>query len=170
MILASPAAPIFLNSHVKMDKIVVVGIGNPFRGDDGAGWAVIDALKGRVNAKITLNKIRGDISEVLDYFENDSIVYLIDACKKEAPAGTWQRIDALSDPLLLERAQTSTHGLSISQAISLGKALNQLPIKLIIYAINGDHYSIGNDLSPPVAKAIETVVQSLLKEEDLGHA
>lgn len=153
-----------------MNEIAVIGIGNPFRGDDGAGWAVIDALEGKIPAQIKLYKLRGDIGALLESFKKYFAIYLIDACSGEAPAGTWQRIDALSNPLLLQKAQTSTHGLSISEAISLGEALNQLPSKLIVYVIHGDHYNLSNELSPPVAGAIASVAQSILNEEDINHA
>lgn len=164
MILVSHVAPIFLNSRVRMNKIIVIGVGNPFRGDDGVGWAIIDALEGKVSKNVDLRKIRGELGDFLEYFENYPAVYLIDACVGDSPVGSWQRIDALRDPLGLERTQTSTHGFGISQAVSMAKALNQLPSKLIIYGINGDRYNLSNELSPPVEKAIEEVIPELLKE------
>lgn len=150
-----------------MAEIAIVGIGNPFRGDDGAGWAVIDALEKRVDAKIKLSKTKGDMGDLLDYFANFRAVFLVDACKSDASPGTWQRLDALSDTLPNERAQTSTHGFSINEAISLGKALDQLPSKLIIYAVNGDLYNIGGKLSLAVAQSIGPIVESILKDEDI---
>lgn len=158
------AAPIFLNSDVKMDNVIVIGIGNPFRGDDGVGWAVIDALEGKVDEKISLKKIRGDVAELLHYFGTYNHVFLIDACHGNTPVGSWHRVDALKEPVLLEKSPTSTHGLSLSEAVSMAKALNGLPSKLIIYGIDGDNFSLGEQLSLPVAKAVPHVVQSLLKE------
>jgi len=150
-----------------MAEIAIIGIGNPFRGDDGAGWAVIEALEGKMPAQIKLSKIRGEIAEILEYFESYPVIYLIDACVGSASTGTWKRMDALVDPVDFEQSQTSTHGLSISQAISLAKNLNQLPSKLILYAIYGDHYTTSQGLSSKVAKAIPFIVQNLLKEEDI---
>src|SRR3990167_1038643 len=106
-----------------MAKISLIGIGNPYRGDDGAGWAVIDAIQGKLGSNIAVSKLRGDIADLLEHFKTHRTVYLVDACEGDAPVGTWQRIDALQDPLQLERTQTSTHGLSLTQAISLGHAL-----------------------------------------------
>lgn len=150
-----------------MSDILVVGIGNPYRGDDGAGWAVIDTLEGKVPSRVRLSKIRGDIAELMDVFENYSTVYLIDACSMNSPPGFWQRLDVHTDPILLDNAQTSTHGLNLSQAIALAKTLDQLPSKLIIYAINGDHYNVGATLSPSVAGVIGIVAQNLLNEGDI---
>lgn len=150
-----------------MANLAIIGIGNPFRGDDGAGWAVIDALEKKVSGHIPLHKIGGDIVDLLEYFSLYSTLYLIDACSGSAKAGEWQRIDPLTQPLLLDKPQTSTHGLSIAEAISLAKSLNQLPSKLIIYAINGDHYEMSHALSLPVANAIAMVAERILQEEDI---
>jgi hydrogenase maturation protease len=150
-----------------MAEIAIIGIGNSFRGDDGAGWAVIEVLERKMPAQIKLSKIRGEIAEILEYFENYPAIYLIDACVGNAPAGTWKRLDALVDPVDFEQPQTSTHGLSLSHAISLAKNLNQLPSKLIIYAIYGNHYATSQGLSSKVAEAIPCIVQSILKEEDI---
>lgn len=154
-----------------MAEILVIGIGNPFRGDDGAGWAVIDALQGKVQAGVQLSKQRGDIAELMDVFASHRAIYLVDACRANASPGSWQRIDAHRQPLLVENTQTSTHGLSISQAIALAKNIDQLPPKLIIYAIAGVQYEMRETLSPPVAQAIHLVAQELLNEEDIqGYA
>jgi hydrogenase maturation protease len=150
-----------------MGDIFVIGIGNPFRGDDGAGWAVIDELEGKVNACVKLSKIRGDIAELLDVFASYSTVYVIDACSGDASPGSWQRLDARVHPIPQDSTQTSTHGFGLGQAIALAKTLDQLPPKLIIYAINGDHYNISATMSPPVAQATRLVAQKILTEEDI---
>lgn len=145
-----------------MTEILITGIGNPFRGDDGAGWAVIDALAGKVKPNITLLKISGEISELMELFEKYPRIYLIDACQASAEPGTWQRFDACTDPIP-DDPQTSTHGLSISQAVALAKAFNQLPA-LIIYTINGSQFAMSEGLSAPVAQAIAIVAQTVLNE------
>lgn len=150
-----------------MAKIAVIGIGNPFRGDDGAGWAVIDALAEKISAQIELKKNRGEIGDLLDSFDGFSAVYLIDACVGDLAAGSWRRLDALKEELDFERPQTSTHGLSIREAISLAKTLDQLPPKLIVYAIYGESYSVGGAISPKVLEAIPNVAERILNEEDI---
>jgi hydrogenase maturation protease len=150
-----------------MNDIFVVGIGNPFRADDGAGWAVIDAIEEIAKGSLPLRKLRGDIAELMDVFANHSTVYLIDACASHALPGSWQRIDASLEPFLLDPPSASTHGLSIKEAIALAKNLNQMPSKLIIYAITGDRYQISAGLSAPVSRAIGVVAQNIINEEDI---
>lgn len=150
-----------------MADIIIVGIGNPYRGDDAAGWAVIDGLMETVGSVIKLVKQRGDIAELIDIFSQYKTVYLVDACRSNAPIGTWQRIDAQKQPIMEESPQTSTHGFSVSQAISLAKNLDQLPNKLILYVISGDSYTISDKFSPSVAKSVDLVVREILNEEDI---
>lgn len=150
-----------------MSDIIIVGIGNSFRGDDAAGWAVIDGLKETAGSAIELVKLRGDIAELLDIFARHKSVYLVDACSSNGPAGSWQRIDAQQQALPPENTQTSTHGFSVGQAVALAKNLDQLPNKLILYAITGDNYSITSTLSPAVAKSIDSVILAILNEEDI---
>lgn len=149
-----------------MGDIVVIGIGNPYRGDDAIGWAVVEALS-KKSAIHTL-KLRGDIVELMDVFVKYPSVYIVDACSSDKdPAGTFQRIDVHRQPLWVENNQTSTHGFSVSQAVALAKNLDELPARLIIYAISGDNFSMCEKISPPVAQAIDKVVQAILNEEDI---
>lgn len=150
-----------------MADIIIVGIGNPYRGDDAAGWAVIDGLMETVGSVIKLVKQRGDIAELIDIFGQYKTVYLVDACRSNVSVGTWQRIDVQKQSIIEENPQTSTHGFSVSQAISLAKNLDQLPYKLILYVINGDSYTISDKFSPSVAKSVDLVVKAILNEEDI---
>ncbi len=153
-----------------MSDIIILGIGNPFRGDDAAGFAVIDRLEGKVKASVDLKKQRGDVSELLDVFAGYKTVYIVDACCADAAAGTWERIDGQLQPLPAENTQTSTHGLGVSQAMAIAKNLGSLPAKLIIYGINGDNFTMNDAMTPAVAQAVEKVAEALLQEEDISHA
>lgn len=150
-----------------MNSLIIVGIGNLYRGDDAAGLAVIDQLKEKVGNTIKLAKQRGDIAELIDIFTHHKSVYLVDACQMRAPLGSWQRVDLRKESLMSEDPQTSTHGFGVSQAVLLAKNLNQLPEKLILYAICGNAYQIGDSLSPAVANSVDTIVKELLNEKEI---
>lgn len=150
-----------------MDNIIIVGIGNQYRGDDGAGWAVIDGLPASVGSSIKLVKLRGDIAALIEIFSSYAKVYVVDACLGSSLVGTWQRIDLHQQAIPNENPQTSTHGFGLSQAISIAKNLDQLPEKLILYALSGDTYGFCDTLSPPVVKSVDQVIQAILNEEDI---
>ena len=148
--------------------LIIVGIGNPFRGDDGAGWAVIDGLQKKASgSSIKLVKQRGDIGDMLEIFEKYRRVYLVDACSSDELKGSWQRIDLHQEAIPLESSQTSTHGFGISQAVALANNLGLLPEKLVLHLISGSSYSISNTLSPPVEKSVESVIEAILSDEEI---
>ena len=150
-----------------MSKIAILGIGNWFRGDDAAGWNVIDALDGKLPSSITLCKARGDLAEILDLFARYSIVFVVDASIAKALEEHWVRIDLHHDPQFAKNNLTSTHGLTIREAVELANTLGEIPSTLILYLIPGENFSISEGLSPSVERAVAQVVRALLNEEEI---
>ena len=150
-----------------MSKIAILGVGNRFRGDDAAGWSVIDALEGKLSSAITLCKVRGDLTEVLDLFARYSVIFVVDASIAKAPEKPWVRIDLHRNPHFAQNNLTSTHGLTIREAVELANTLGEIPSILILYLIPGENFSISEGLSPSVERAIAQVVSALLNEEEI---
>ena len=85
---------------------IVVGIGNPERGDDAAGRAVAQLLRGMLPVNIPLNiplntreesweiaEHDGEAAALLSLLDGASEAFLVDACRSGAPCGTVRRID-----------------------------------------------------------------------------
>lgn len=142
-----------------MDDIAIVGIGNPERGDDGVGWAVIDLLENK--SDIPLYKVRDDFFELVELFAEHKTVFCIDGClMKEG----YKRIDARKEKIPSDISNTSTHGLNLSQAIAMAESLDQLPSTLIVYAIGIEQYEVGTKISSKVLHQAETIVPILLED------
>ena len=62
-----------------MNKTVVIGMGNPLRGDDGAGWAVVDALWANPIAGVTAVSTHQLLPEHIDLFQEAAQVIFVDA-------------------------------------------------------------------------------------------
>jgi hydrogenase maturation protease len=146
-----------------MVNTLILGIGNPYRGDDGAGWAVIEGLQ----TAVPLRKSRGDIAELIDLFSQYEAIYVIDACLGSRPAGSWERIDLRCQPLPEDALQVSTHGFGLAQALPLANQLNVLPATLILYAIWGDSYTLREGLSNAVTTAVKEVITALHQETQI---
>ncbi|MBM3208246.1 MAG: hydrogenase maturation protease [Chlamydiae bacterium] len=156
----------FKQEHTVMDELIIIGIGNPFRGDDRAGWVAIERLAEQ-NEKLPLNKTRGDVGELVDKLGSHKKVIIIDACRSEDPAGTWKKIDAIKDQMPSEAPVTSTHGATLSQVIEMAKNLDRMPEELTIFAISGKDYDLDESLTNDVDKAISAVIQEILKDKDV---
>lgn len=149
--------------------LVIIGIGNPDRGDDGAGVMVTRSLRGTLPEHVTIMEARGDAADLLARIETATVAYLVDACTSGAPAGTVRRFDAAAGPLPAGAfGHASTHGLGLADAIELARALGQLPQRCIVYAIEGASFEMGAALTPAVARAV-TEAAAQLRGEIAGN-
>ena len=70
------------------------------------------------------------------------------------------RFDAVASALPTE-VLSSTHAFGVAEAIELARALGRLPASLTVYAIEGDRFDVGQELSPEVEAAIDKLVDEL---------
>lgn len=147
---------------------IVLGIGNPDRGDDAAGPAVARLLKGTLTADIEVAEHGGEAAALLGRLDGAAQAYLVDACVSGAPTGTVQRFDAATTPLPQRVFGLSSHSFGLAEAIELGRALGQLPPHCIVYAIEGGGFEAGEPLSPPVQAAVADVA-SRIRAEIMGE-
>jgi hydrogenase maturation protease len=143
---------------------MVIGVGNPDRGDDAAGLAVIAQLRGTLPDDVALVQRDGEATGMLDVFENASLLVLVDACTSNAPAGTVHRFDAAAGPLPQNLHTASTHGFGAGAAIELARALGRLPPVAIVYAIEGRSFARGTGLSPEILSAVAEAATRVRQE------
>lgn len=143
---------------------LVLGIGNPDRGDDATGPAVVRRLEGTLPADVTLALEIGETARLLAQLEGAEAAYLVDACASGAPPGSVLRFDAAAAPLPQHAFAVSTHGIGLAEAIELARALGQLPARCIVYAIEGACFDAGAPLTPAVADAVIDVAQRIVDE------
>ena len=137
--------------------ILVIGVGNRFRGDDGIGPAVIDSLRADP-PHATICETSGEATELIETWSDAKLVLIVDCISSGAPPGTIHHIEANRQNLPPQILQTSTHSFGLAEAVELGRALGRLPPRLIIYGIEGRDFGYGQTLSEPVASVVETVV------------
>jgi hydrogenase maturation protease len=144
--------------------MLVIGVGNVYRGDDGAGPAVIALLRAEGLPGARLLECDGDCSALLDAWHGAGAVVLIDAVSSGARPGTIYRFDALARTLPREVSFQSTHAFGVAEALALGRTLGQLPANLIIYAIEGKTFTTGTGLSGEVEPAVQEVAQQVKRD------
>lgn len=139
--------------------MLVIGVGNTYRGDDGVGPAVIALLRADPLPGLQLLECDGDCSTLLNAWHKAGTVVLIDAVSSGAPPGTIYRFDALAQPLPRQVSFQSTHAFGVADALALGRILGQLPASLVLYAIEGKTFAIGAAMCEEVESAIQEVAQ-----------
>jgi len=145
-------------------NIVVIGIGNEYRSDDGVGIVVARRLHERFLTKITVLEESGEGAALIDSWKGATWVMLLDAVHSGTPAGTIHRLDPWAAPVPSGFFHYSTHAFSVAEAIELARSLDQLPAHLIVYGIEGENFAAGEELSPAVTQAVDVVVERAAEE------
>ena len=140
---------------------LVVGIGNDLRGDDAAGLEVARRLRA---AGVRAVGCAGDPSGLLDVWDGERDVILVDAVRSGTAAGTLHRLDARARPLPARLLRGSTHHVGVADAVELGRALGRLPERLSLIGIEGEAFATGQGLSPAVGRAVAAVAAELTRE------
>ena len=149
---------------VPADDRLVIGIGRDGRGDDAVGLEVVRRLRALGAAPCVLSD--GEPARLLDLFARASHVWVVDAVRSGAPVGSLHRFVGTEMPALRPAGTTSTHGLSLGEAVALAQALDRLPPALVVHGIEAGPVVLGDGLSPSVARAIPALVSRVVAELD----
>jgi hydrogenase maturation protease len=141
---------------------LVVGLGNPDRGDDGVGPAVAQVV---LAMDLPGVRVVAD-AEPLHLLDDDvveDVVVVVDAARSGRPPGTVQVLDALRT-LPPWTGTGSTHTVGIDLAVELLGALGRLPGRLALIAVEGECFDAGAALSPSVRAAVPVAADTVLTE------
>ncbi len=144
--------------------ILVIGIGNDYRSDDGVGLVVARKMRAKILQEMLIIESSGDGAALMEAWEAASTVILIDAASSGAKPGTIYRFGVAQQPFPMGFSFHSTHSFGVAEAIGLARALQQIPSCLIVYAIEGENFSAGIDLFPEVAEAAQKVAEQVILE------
>jgi hydrogenase maturation protease len=159
-------------------RAVVIGIGNPYRRDDGIGPALVAALERFRPPGVSLTVADGEPSQLLEAWSGASLAVVVDAVLCEMPApGRIHRTalgPVVGDPVVGDaapgsRAAARTHGLGIPDALRLAEALDQAPGRLVVFAVEAADIGFGPGLSPTVAACLPELTRAVLTELAAGH-
>ena len=138
-----------------MRKTLIIGCGNPDRGDDAAGILVAQRLRERGVQAIDHT---GDGLALLDIWHGSDDVILVDAMKSGADPGTVSLWDSHA-PLGCSRDYgCSTHVFGPGEAVELARVIGRLPPKLRIYGIEAACFEPGARYSREVLDAVDRIV------------
>jgi hydrogenase maturation protease len=144
-----------------MGDILVIGIGNRDRGDDGIGLVVASRLEAAALPGVTVIEHRGDAAGLLDLLAATDAAVLVDAAVSGAAPGTFRRIDVNREPLPTGWFTCSTHGMGVATAIALADTLASLPRRCVVYAVEGTSFAHGAPLSDAAQAAIPAVTAEI---------
>ena len=147
-----------------MTPVLLVGVGNDYRGDDGAGLAVARSLKALGLPGVAVVEATGDGASLLDVWQGHEHVVIFDAVSSGAVPGAVHRFDVCARPLSAKLLRSSTHAFGLADAIELARAMGQLPNHLVVYGVEGKRFEAGAGLSEEVERAVHGVVEHIARE------
>jgi hydrogenase maturation protease len=143
-------------------SVVVIGVGNPYRSDDGVGPAVVDLLRHKDIPGVSLTCSLGETTELIEQWAGVAVAIVVDAVRAR-PAHPGRVHHLVVPDVHTERIRAaSSHGLDFGEAVELARVLDRLPGRLELYAIEVDRIGYGQGLSPPVVAAAQRVAEEIL--------
>jgi hydrogenase maturation protease len=144
---------------------VVIGVGNPYRGDDGIGPAVIDRLERLRPAGVRLVCCDGEPAGLIDAWTGAGVAVIVDAvlCEPSEP-GRVHRSELDQLAASGRPHQAGSHSLGVPDAVRLARALDRMPDRLVVYAVEAAELGFGTELSGPVTAALPRVLDAVLAE------
>ena len=155
-------------------NILVLGIGQSLRGDDGAGLEAVRLWQ--QNHPETTQKVQVELSELpglglLDRLEGQDAAILVDALHTPEAPGTLHRLGP-DDLAAFTLDAQSAHGWGVAETLLLGRSLypGLAECRVTLIGIAGSRFGLGTGLDPAVQAAlpqaaamIETEVQNWLE-------
>jgi hydrogenase maturation protease len=145
-------------------KILVLGLGNPDRGDDGVGAIIARSLAGRLPLGIEIRSRGGDMLSLVEDWAGFDAVICVDAAAPVGAPGRIHRIDAMTGTLPRDLTPGSSHAFGLADAVELARVLRYAPQSIVVYAVEGRCFDAGVAVTPEVAAAAATVTEMVVAE------
>ena len=143
-------------------RVVVIGLGNEHRRDDGVGPAVAAEVAARRPPGIRVLTCAVEPTAILDAWDGADLAVVVDAAAgPDAVPGQVRRcaIDEVVDPGAL-----SSHDLNLVQTYELARVLDRAPRRGVLLTVDVADTRHGVGLSSAVAQAVPAAAAMVLDE------
>lgn len=143
--------------------ILIAGVGNKLRRDDGIGLVIMELLEQQQkfsNENVTLLNAGTDGFMLLDAMEQYEKIIIIDAVDMQQQSGTLKTFTPKQVKILIKQDALSTHGFGLAEIIRLSEKLD-LKTQIEIIGVQPQDTSFGEELTVPVRKAIPEILNLL---------
>lgn len=147
------------------EAILVLGLGNPLRGDDGAGCRVVEELARReLPPGIELLDGGAIGLGLLDLLEGWERVILVDAADMGQRPGEFVRFTPDDVRLAFTPDSFSFHHAGLSEVLALADALGRPLPEMVIFGIQPQKIGWGEGLSLAVETALPALIDAVIEE------
>ena len=140
-------------------KTVIVGIGNPLRGDDGFGPALIDQLQGKINAICIDAGTAPENYTKCIIEEKPETILLVDIAHLGSEPGQY----CILPPEDVVKSGFTTHDVSSRMFIEFLQ--KQTQARIFLLGVQPTQVAFGADMSASVATALAEVARLIQEAE-----
>jgi hydrogenase maturation protease len=146
-----------------LQKVLIIGMGNEYRGNDGVGVVIARALREKLAGSVVIKVASGEGAALIEAWQGYERVILIDAISSGATQGTIFKLDVRKKKVPANFFHTSSHAFGLAEAIELSRVMNTLPHEFLVYGIEGGTFHAGRTLSRSVQQSAQNVVRQIIK-------
>jgi len=141
-------------------QTLIIGYGNPLRGDDGLGWHVAQRLRTLIqDPDVEILTLHLLTPELMDPISRAGRVIFIDACAGPVPGEIQERT---IEPQAGAGAAFSHHATPAALLAGARALYGRAPQTTLI-TVTGADFSLSDQLSPAVRARIDEVVAATLR-------
>jgi len=146
-------------------RVVILGVGNTIRADEGIGVHVVDALERDYALPEGVMAIDGGTSsmEMLDDLSNLDFLLVIDAVNDGKPPGALIRLAGDDVPVFFRR-NLSPHGIGLSDVLAALEFLGASPKETLILGMQPVSMDLSMELTPEAAARVPELVAQVVAE------
>ncbi|MBI2757894.1 MAG: hydrogenase maturation protease [Chloroflexi bacterium] len=149
-------------------KTLVIGLGNPILGDDGAGWKAAEAVKSAIRDQLSVEVDCASLGglSLMERMLGYQHVILVDSMESgQGPEGSVKVLPliALTNPTKGHSA--SAHDTSLLTALQMARSMGaDVPERVDVVAIESKNaIDFSEKLSPKIAAAVPLAARAVLE-------
>jgi len=149
-----------------MNKIGIIGIGNPLRKDDGVGIVLLEKLvENKKKLPKNIEYVDGGTSGMglLHQLARFDVVFVIDAVDFNGAPGELRLFKPEDVVDKKYNLSISTHEIDFLKIVELSKELKEKP-EIFIFGIQPKDMSSSRGLSPELKQKLGSILNSLISE------
>jgi hydrogenase maturation protease len=141
-----------------MTRTLIIGYGNPLRGDDGLGWHAAEKLRSEIDhdsaAVICCQQLTPELAEPIS---QAGLVIFIDAEERE-PSGQLlcRRVASASTP-----PAAFSHHLTPARLLAWASELFGRAPEAMVFSVSGENFGLSEKLSPAVAMIMPQLIEQV---------
>ena len=148
-----------------MARVLIIGYGNPLRGDDGVGWHAARRLaKLLPGPDVRIETSHQLTPEMADQIGQATLVIFVDAaCDNEAGEIKSRRVIPERSPF-----ERFSHHLTPEVLLGLAHKLNGGGPEAVLWSVGAASFEYGETLSPAVEAALPALLEHIYSASRMG--